>query len=72
VTALVVDGGMIPMMNGSEEVVYDVQKRTAASNPWSVMTIASRGDDEVRLEATTASVVVEDLDSLRLSARYWH
>jgi hypothetical protein len=36
------------------------------------MMIASRGDDEVRLEATAALVVVEDLDSLRLCARYWH
>jgi hypothetical protein len=33
---------------------------TVTSNPWSLMTGASRGDGEVRLEATTASVVVDD------------
>jgi hypothetical protein len=31
VTALVVDGGAIPMMNGGEEVVVSVQKGTATS-----------------------------------------
>jgi hypothetical protein len=33
VTALVVDGGTISMMNGGEEVADGVQQRTAASNP---------------------------------------
>jgi hypothetical protein len=33
VTALVVDGGAIPMMRGGEEVADGVQERTAASNP---------------------------------------
>jgi hypothetical protein len=61
VTALVVDGGVIPMMNGGEEVVYGVQQRAAVSILWTAMTCASRGDDEVRLESAAASVVVDEL-----------
>jgi hypothetical protein len=32
VTALVVDGGAIPMMNSGEEVADGVQQRTVVSN----------------------------------------
>jgi hypothetical protein len=50
-----VDGGLAPVMNGGDGVVDDVQQTTAVSNPWSSTTSASRGDGDVRLEATTAS-----------------
>jgi hypothetical protein len=61
VTALVVDGGVIPMMNGGDGVVDGVQQTTATSNMWSSTTDASRGDGEWWLEATAASVVVGEL-----------
>jgi hypothetical protein len=50
-----VDGELAPVMNGSDGVVDGVQQTTAVSNPWLVMTIASRGNDEVWLEELTAS-----------------
>jgi hypothetical protein len=49
------DGELAPVMNGGDGVVDGVQQMTAVSNPWLVMTIASRGNDEVRLEELTAS-----------------
>jgi hypothetical protein len=68
VTALVVDGGMISMMNGGDGVVDGVQQTTATSNLWSSTTDASRGDGEWWLEATAASVVVGELEKLREKA----
>jgi hypothetical protein len=68
VTALVVDSGVIPMMNDGDGVVDGVQQTTATSNLWSSTTGASRGDGEVRLEATTASVVIGELEKLREKA----
>jgi hypothetical protein len=55
-----VDGELAPVTNVGDGVVDNVQQMTVTSNPWSLMTGASRGDGEVRLEATTASVVVDD------------
>jgi hypothetical protein len=49
-----VDGELAPVMNGGDGVVDGVQQTTAVSNLWLVTTIASRGDDEVRLEELTA------------------
>jgi hypothetical protein len=63
-----VDGKLALVMNGGKEVVYGVQQTTAISNLWSSMTCVSRGDDEVRLEATAASVVVGELEKLREKA----
>jgi hypothetical protein len=60
----VVDGELAPVTNVGDGVVDDVQQMTVTSNPWSLMTGASRGDGEVRLEATAASVVVGELGKL--------
>jgi hypothetical protein len=68
VTALVVDGGVIPVMNDGDGVVDGVQKMTATSNLWPSTAGASRGDSGVRLEATAASVVVGGLEKLREKA----
>jgi hypothetical protein len=53
------------VMNVGDGVVDDAQRTTATSNPWSSTTGASRGDGDVRLEATAASVVVGGLERLR-------
>jgi hypothetical protein len=55
-----VDGGLAPVMNGGDGVVDDVQQTTAVSNPWSSTTGTSLDDGDVRLEATTALVVVDN------------
>jgi hypothetical protein len=49
-------------------VVDGVQKTTVTSNLWSSTTGASRGDGEVRLEATAVLVVVGVLEKLREKA----
>jgi hypothetical protein len=54
-----VNGGKVPVSGDGDEVVDGVQKTTATSNLWLSTAGASRGDSEVRLEATAASVVVE-------------
>jgi hypothetical protein len=56
------------VINGGEEVVYGVQQTMAISNLWSSTTCVSRGGDEVRLEATAASVVIRELEKLREKA----
>jgi hypothetical protein len=60
-----VDGGELLVMNVDDGVVDEVQKMMATSNLWSSMTGASRGDGEVRLESTAATVVVGGLEKLR-------
>jgi hypothetical protein len=55
--ALELNGGEVPVMNGSEEVVDTMRMATTVSNPWSVMACASRGEDEQWLETTAGSVV---------------
>jgi hypothetical protein len=52
-------GGELLVVNIGDGVGDDVLQMTATLNPWSLMTGTSLGDDEVRLEATAASVVVE-------------
>jgi hypothetical protein len=54
-----VDGGELLVMYVGDGVGDDVLQMTATSNPWSLTTGASRGDGEVRLEVTAASVVIE-------------
>jgi hypothetical protein len=55
--ALELNGGEVPVTNGSEEVVDTMRMAATVSNPWSVMACASRGEDEQGLETTAGSVV---------------
>jgi hypothetical protein len=61
----VVDGELAPVMIVSDGVVYGAHRTMANSNPWSLTAGASRGDGEVRLETTTASVVVGESEKLQ-------
>jgi hypothetical protein len=67
----VVDGELAPVMIVDDGVVDGVLRTTANSNPWSLTTGASRGDGEVRLEATIASVIVGELEKLQEKAGQW-
>jgi hypothetical protein len=60
----VVDGELAPVMTVGDGVVDGVLWMTANSNPWSLMTGASRGDGDARLETTAASVIVGELEML--------
>jgi hypothetical protein len=64
-----VDGGEFRVISYGEEYVDGVQQATAISKTWSSTTCASRGDGEVRLETTAASVVVGVLEKLQQRAR---
>jgi hypothetical protein len=55
--ALELNDGEVPVTNGGEEVVDVMRTATAVSNPWSVMTCTSRGEDEQRLETMVGLVV---------------
>jgi hypothetical protein len=61
----VVDGELAPVTIVGDGVVDGVLRTTANSNPWSLTTGASRGDGDARLEMTTASVVVGELERLQ-------
>jgi hypothetical protein len=67
----VVDGELAPVMIVGDGVVDGVQQMMVTLNPWSLMTGASRSDGEVRLETTTASVIIEELKKLQEKARQW-
>jgi hypothetical protein len=67
----VVDDELAPVMIVGDGVVDGVLRMTANSNPWSLTTGASRGDGEVRLEATAASVIVRELEKLQEKVGQW-
>jgi hypothetical protein len=64
----VVDGELAPVMIVSDGVVDDVLQATVISNLWSATSISSSNGDEVRLETTTASAVVGELEKLQEKA----
>jgi hypothetical protein len=66
-----VDGELAPVPNVGDGVVDGVLQATETSNPWSSTTGASRGDGEVRLEATAALVIVGELEKLQENAGQW-
>jgi hypothetical protein len=61
----VVDGELALVTDVGDGVADEVQQTTAISNPWSLMTGASRGDGDARLESTAASVIVGELEMLQ-------
>jgi hypothetical protein len=61
----VVDGELAPVTDVGDGVADEVQQTTAILNPWSLMTGASRGDGDARLESTAASVIVGELEMLQ-------
>jgi hypothetical protein len=67
----VVDGELAPVMNVSDGVVDGVLQTTETLNPWLSTTGTSLGDGDARLEATAASVVVEELEKLQEKAWQW-
>jgi hypothetical protein len=67
----VVDSELAPVMIVGDGVVDGVLQATVIPNLWSSTTGASRGDGEVRLETTTASVVVVELEKLQEKAGQW-
>jgi hypothetical protein len=64
-----VDGGELRVINGGGKYVDGDQQATEISKTWSTRTCASRGDGDVRLETTAASVVVGVLEKLQQRAR---
>jgi hypothetical protein len=64
----VVDGELAPVTNVGDGVGDGAQWTTATSSPWSLMTGASRGDGDVSLETTAASVIVGELEKLQEKA----
>jgi hypothetical protein len=60
--------GEVPASGDGDEVVDEVQRTTAISNPWSLTTGASRGDGDARLEMTAASVIIGELEMLQKKA----
>jgi hypothetical protein len=66
-----VDGELAPVTNVGDGGVDGVLQAMEISNPWSSTTGASRGDGEVRLETTTASVVVGELEKLQEKEGQW-
>jgi hypothetical protein len=65
----VVDGELAPVMNVGDGVGDGAQRTTVTSSLWSSMTGASRGDGDVWLETTAASVIVGELEKLQEKAR---
>jgi hypothetical protein len=61
--------GEVPASGDGDEVADKVQQTTAISNPWSLTTGVSRGDDDARLETTAASVIIGELEMLQQRAR---
>jgi hypothetical protein len=64
----VVDSELAPVTDVGDGVADEVQHTTVISNPWLLMTGASRGDGDARLESTAASVIVGELEILREKA----
>jgi hypothetical protein len=63
-----VDGELL--MNGDgEEVADGVQQTTEISKTWSLLSEASRGEGDVRLESSAASAIVGVLEKLQQRAR---
>jgi hypothetical protein len=63
-----VDGELAPVTDVGDGVADKVQQMTAIPNPWSLMTGASRGDGDARLESTAASVIVGEHEILQQRA----
>jgi hypothetical protein len=67
----VVDGELASVTDVGDGVADEVQQTMANSNPWSLMTGASRGDGDAWLESTVASVIIGELEILREKVGQW-
>jgi hypothetical protein len=52
-----VDGELVLASGDGDEIANAMQTAMVVSNPWLMMTCASRGKDERRLETTAGSVI---------------